>query len=147
MPLGPTVKQITVLLANRAGALASVTDLLRDHQVNIRAFHLANAGRTGFVQLICEPHDRAFRALQDSFRNYVLEADALVVLLDDQSGALASLLAALSEAEVNISQSYIASSKSENTAVVIEPESQGDLKRAIEMLMAKDFTLADSVRE
>lgn len=139
------MKHITVLLANVPGALRAVMRVLKAANVDVRAFHLANAGRTGFVQLACDPHEVAYRVLADHFRYYVLETEVLAVTVEDRPGELELLLTVLANAEINISQAYLSPAPTSRATVVIEPQSPEDLPRAAAMLGESGYELVSTL--
>ena len=101
------MQHITVLLRNLPGEFSAIADMLERDGVRILAFHVANTGpRSGYVQLLCDDHLRAFATLSGSFHNYVHRSEVLVVRIGGGAGMLARLLERLCRAQVNIENAY-----------------------------------------
>lgn len=126
------LKQITVLLPNVPGRLAAVADLLAKRNVDIIAYHLSNAGRTGFVQLICEPHDKAIETLIEKYKYYVIQSNVISVRVPNQPGGLQRVLSPLRE-RVNITNSY-SYDKEGDSFIILDIEEEADRILAEQLL-------------
>jgi hypothetical protein len=112
------VKQLTVSLENRPGALAHVTRILADANVNILALLGSTAGTQGSVQVFVDNVNKAKRALNAagvSFGEGTLEQ----VELPNKAGALAQLTDKLAKKGVNIDSIYATAPKGAKKAVVV----------------------------
>ena len=61
-----TVKQISVFLENRPGRLAEFTDVLSEHNIDMRALSLAEAADFGIVRIIVNDVDNPSTVLKDA---------------------------------------------------------------------------------
>jgi hypothetical protein len=112
------IKQISVFLENKCGRLASVTRTIGDHDINIRAFSIADTTDFGVLRLIVNRPDDALKALQEGgFR--VSMTEVLAVQIPDQPGGLAGVLELMQEAKVNIEYMYAFSAKISEDALAV----------------------------
>jgi hypothetical protein len=100
------MKQITVLVDNHPGAIADVTQVLADAQVNIETLDADGAEDHGVIILTVDHYDRALLALKDAAYQAISE-DALVVRIEDRPGALAAIAARFKEANINLRSVHI----------------------------------------
>ena len=100
----PHIKQLSIFLPNRVGALLGVTRALGTLSLTIRAISIMEAADHSVVRLIVDRPSLAVELLQG--QDYaVLETDLLVVALPDQDG-VRKVLAALLMAELNVHYVY-----------------------------------------
>jgi hypothetical protein len=102
---GPAVRQYSVFLANRVGALLEVVKMLSEARVVVLALSIQDSSETSIARIVVsdpelleelfDRHDIAFGA-----------CDVVVAELEEGASDLPRLLAALLEAEVNIHFSY-----------------------------------------
>ena len=63
-----TIQQISVFLENRAGQLAEITAILSEHQINMRALHIAETSDYGVLRMIVDqPQQAASLLLEHGF--------------------------------------------------------------------------------
>jgi hypothetical protein len=98
--------EFTVLLEDRPGVLAGLTEALAKNAINIVAIHATPCPTTGIVQFITNSADATIDALRDAALDYTTQ-DVLVVALAHEPGTLARLARALGEAGVNINAIYM----------------------------------------
>jgi hypothetical protein len=102
---GPAVRQYSVFLANRVGALMEVVKMLSEARVVVLALSIQDSSETSIARIIVSDPD----LLEELFdRNDIAFGVCEVVVAELEEGAsdLPRLLAALLEAEVNIHFSY-----------------------------------------
>ena len=109
-------KQITVFLENQPGRLQRITEILRQHDINIRAFVIQDRGVFGLLKLLVNAPQKARQVLADRGCAVALK-DLLTVLIPDTPGALDDLLQTLSGCHINIADAYGFVTKSGHTAV------------------------------
>lgn len=95
------MKEITVVVDNRVGMLADLSDVLAARNVNIESIDGEAAESRGIIRLTVDQYDEALSALRDSGFQAISE-DALLIRLKDESGALARAAARFKEADINI---------------------------------------------
>lgn len=93
--------QIVVFLENRPGALSELCDVLADAEINIEAILLEGSVDFGNVRLHVSGPRKAEKALRDAGYQF-RTAEALVLKLSNEPGALADATKRLAKAKVNI---------------------------------------------
>jgi len=113
-----TVKQISVFLENKRGRLASVTGILQERGINIRALALADTADFGVLRIIVSDADACIRALRD--RGFIAQAtEVLAVQMADRPGGLHAILTVLDATGINVEYMYAFVEKSGEAAVVV----------------------------
>jgi len=98
-------KQFSVYLQNRPGALATVSQVLADAQVNIVALSAVETTHEGILRLVVDKPDVAAKAFDERDLMFAM-VDVLLVRLPNRVGALAELARKLADKNVNISYVY-----------------------------------------
>jgi hypothetical protein len=101
----PQVKQFSVFLQNKVGALLALVRLLDENNIIVLALSIAESSETAISRMITSDPDRT----AEIFREHDIphsECELMVVELADGPGDLSGVLAALLMAEVNIHFSY-----------------------------------------
>lgn len=112
------IKQISIFLENKAGRLASVTRVLGENDINIRALSIADTSDFGILRLIVNDPDKAYRILKENGFT-VSETEVLAVEVPDTPGGLAGVLDILGQAGINIEYLYAFIGKASEDALVI----------------------------
>ncbi|MBM4285855.1 MAG: ACT domain-containing protein [Deltaproteobacteria bacterium] len=112
------VEQISVFLENKAGRLAEVTRILGEAGVNIRALSLADTTDFGILRLIVDKYDLAREVLKGKGFT-VGKTEVVAIEVPDRPGGLASVLAVLSRAGINVEYMYAFVQHSGKNAVII----------------------------
>lgn len=112
------VKQISVFLENKAGRLASVTRVLGDAKINIRALSIADTADFGILRIIVDQPGRAYDALKAAGFS-ATETDVLAIEVPDVPGGLASVLETMGEAQINIEYLYAFLTRASENAIII----------------------------
>lgn len=112
-----SVKQISVFLENRAGRLWELCNKLGNNGINMRALSVGEAADFGIIRMIVDKPDKADEVLkQEGFM--VAKTDVLAVEIPDVPGGLASVLAALKDAKMNVEYAYAFVARSSDKAIV-----------------------------
>ncbi len=99
------IKQLSVFLENKPGALSAPCRLLARAGINIQTCSLADTREFGILRLIIEDTDKARRLLQrNGFAVKVTDVVALEV--KDEPGGLAAILDALEGTGINVEYAY-----------------------------------------
>jgi hypothetical protein len=115
--LAVKTRQISVFVANRAGRLASVTHVLRDEGISIRALSMADAPDFGIFRLVVRDVDRAVKALRG--QGFIVDVtDVVAVEVPDRPGGLAAVLDVLSSMSVNVEYMYAFLTEREGHALI-----------------------------
>ena len=98
---GPPVRQFSVFLKNKVGALLDVVKLLNDHNVEVLAVSVQDAADAAIVRIVVSDPDRV-RDLFNSDDIPFSMCNLVVVEMKGGATELGKLLTALLMAEVNI---------------------------------------------
>lgn len=123
----PVMKQFSVVLENRPGALAEICSELAKKAVNIQAVMVPDARGFGVVRLVVNNQEAAARVFDALGVKYSQE-EVLVVRLSDKPGALGRVTRKLAEHEINIEYAYGSIEKGAPQALIVLAVS--DLKKA-----------------
>ena len=101
-----SVKQISVFLENKPGALYAMTGVLAQHKVDMRAFSLAETSDFGIARMIVSDIYAATTILREA--GYVHSiSEVLAVSVPDVPGGLNKILHVLTDAGVNVEYMYV----------------------------------------
>jgi hypothetical protein len=112
------LKQLSVFLENKPGALSAPCRLLAKANINIHTFALADTREFGILRLIAENSDKARRLLQrHGFAVKITEVVALEV--PDRPGGLAAILDALEGTGINLEYAYAFTAKAKGHGLLV----------------------------
>ena len=99
------MKQISVFLENKPGALLKMTQALAAHEIDMRAFSLAETSDFGIARLLVDDVIATSTVLSDA--GFVSSLTPVIAVeVPDVPGGLNKLLNAFNEAKVNIVYMY-----------------------------------------
>ena len=100
-----SLKQISVFVENKPGKMQHLTQVLADHNVDMRALSLAETSDFGIVRIIVDDVYSASTMLKDE--GFIHSVNKVLgVAIPDEPGGLNTVLAILSEAEINVEYMY-----------------------------------------
>ena len=102
---GPLVRQFSVFLPNKVGAMLEVVKLLNAHHADVVALSISESTDSAIARIIVSDPD----LVQNLFGEHNIPfgiCEMVVVEMTEVSGQLAKLLAALLMAEVNVHFTY-----------------------------------------
>ena len=112
------IKQLTVFVENKQGALVSITDILASNNINLRALSIAETQDFGILRLIVNDEKEAERTLTNA--GYLIKiTDVVGVKIGDEPGKLTSALAVLDKAGINMEYLYAFMARTEKHAYVV----------------------------
>ncbi len=132
------IKQLSVFLENRTGALLEVTKILKDASINIRALCLADTADFGVLRVIVDDPTTALRLLRENGIT-AKESRVLAVHADDKSGSFHGILEALNEREITVEYSYVYVAPEKGSTAILKcrnPEIAGEqlIKKGYKLL-------------
>lgn len=101
----PTIRQFTVFLENRIGALRDLVRRFKGSNVSIVALSIVEATECAFVRLVVSHPEQGLELLEQAGLA-TIESDLIGVELPDQPQPLLGICTRLLQAEVNIVQAY-----------------------------------------
>ena len=100
-----SVKQISVFLENKAGAMLGMTSTLAAHNIDMRALSLAETNDFGIVRLIVDDVYAASTVLKDA--GYIHNLTNVVgVSIPDTPGGLNKVLSVFTAEKINVDYMY-----------------------------------------
>ena len=112
------IKQLTVFVENKQGALVAITDMLAQKHINIRALSIADTRDFGILRLIVNDNDTASRALEEA--GYLIKmTDVVGVKIGDAPGKLSGALRVLDDAGINMEYLYAFMTRTEKHAYMV----------------------------
>ena len=131
-----TLRELSLTLPNRPGALAGVARVLAKERINLAAISVDSAAGKGRVRLVVNDPDRAMSLLSSA--GYDPEVrEMMAVRLEDRAGSFLRVLEALARAKVNLQSVAILVAREGNQALVAL--SANDLTRARKVLRQAGF--------
>jgi hypothetical protein len=112
------IKQLTVFVENKQGALVNITEALAAHNVNIRALSIADTEDFGILRLIVNDNAAACSTLLDN--GYLIKTtDVVGVKIGDAPGKLSGALRVLDDAGINMEYLYAFMTRTEKHAYMV----------------------------
>jgi hypothetical protein len=102
---GPLVKQFSVFLANKVGAMLDVVKLLNTHHIHVVALSVSESTVTAIARVVVSDPEGAERLFQENNIAYGV-CEVVVVEMREVATQLVKLLATLFMAEVNVHFTY-----------------------------------------
>lgn len=102
---GPRVKQFSIFVKNKVGALMEIVRLLNENAIHVLALNVQDSADSAIVRVVVSDPEK----VQDLFGLHDIPfsmTDFVVVELKEGASALGKVLSALLMAEVNIHGSY-----------------------------------------
>jgi len=112
------IKQLTVFVENRQGALVEITDLFAANHVDMRALSMADTQDFGILRTIVNDTDEAMRVLKAS-GHLVQITEVVAVKIGDAPGKLSAALHALNVAGINVEYLYAFLARTQRHAYVV----------------------------
>ena len=136
------VKQLSLFLENKPGALSRPVQLLARAKLNILTLSVADPQQFGILRLMVRDWEKALKLLeQDGF--VVKVTDMVAIEVSDAPGGLAQILAALEKTHVNLEYMYGFTLNKERKGLLVFRFDDPD--RAIEALQKKNINPVRSV--
>lgn len=115
------MRQISVFVENKAGSLRRLTGILKDNNINILSFSLADTENYGLMRFIVDDTDRALSVLKMMQLSASI-VDVYAIMMKNEVGELHRLLEALRH--IQIEYMYPASTVRDLACVICRiPES------------------------
>lgn len=134
-----SVKQISIFVENRPGAMHEMTNVLAENKIDMRALSLAETEGFGIVRIIVDDAYEATTVLKDA--GYINKLTPVVVVaIPDEAGGLNKVLQIFTDNDINVDYMYaILGGRTINEAFMIFKVD--DPKKAESVLRAKGIRL------
>ena len=112
------LKQLTVFVQNEKGSLVSVTEILSQSNINLRALSIAETTDFGILRLIVNDVTTAATVL--TAKGYLVKITEVIgVKIGDAPGKLTEALAVLDRTDINVEYLYAFMARTEKHAYVV----------------------------
>ena len=137
------IKQLTVFIQNKKGSVASVTEILSNNNVNLRALSIAETQDFGILRMVVNDNQTAEKVLTEN--GYLIKNIEVVgVKIGDEPGQLTSALSVLDYAGINVEYLYAFMARTEKHAyVVLRVEENEEAENILSKAGFKLITQAD----
>lgn len=112
------IRQISVFVENKPGRLSSITQILKDNGINIRALSIADTKDFGILRIIVNDPDKACQKLREASCTVTI-TEVVAICINDEMGRLSDVMNVLNDAGINVEYMYAFLSKSDNKASII----------------------------
>lgn len=113
-----SIKQLTVFVENKQGALVEITEALAERDINIRALSIADTEDFGILRLIVNDTALACTTLLNN--GYLIKTtDVVGVKIGDAPGKLSGALKVLDDAGINMEYLYAFMIRTEKHAYMV----------------------------
>ncbi len=113
-----TLKQLSVFLENKPGAVSRPCRILSKAGINIQTFALADTQQFGILRLVVHEWEKAKEVLEkNDFAVRVTEVVALEI--PDRPGGLADVLEVIEQAHVNVEYMYAFTAKHDGKGLIM----------------------------
>ena len=135
------IRQISVFVENRPGALMSMTTVLAESNIDMRAFTLAETSDFGIARIIVDDVYKTSTVLKEM--GFVFSINCVLgVVIPDVPGGLNQVLQILSEESINIEYMY-AFQGGKNASGAYMIFKVADEKKAAAVLAGRGIRLLD----
>lgn len=139
-----SVNQLSVFLQNEPGQISSLTNLLRDNDIDLRALTIAETEKYGVLRIIVDDFYKASDVIKKA--GFVFRiTQVLAVPLKDSAGALADVMQVLADASVNVEYIYAFTARQAEKAYVVLRVA--DNEKATMVLSSKGYAPLNSMDE
>jgi len=135
------IKQVSVFLDNKPGALSEVIEHIDRFQLKIFALSIADAGEFGLIRMITEDPERAAKNLEDA--DFILAKSKknteVIVILITKNAKVSEIAKILGDEHLNIEYAYSSAVHiNGKLAVVLRAN---DLEKAEKILLKKNIPI------
>lgn len=132
------IKQISIFVENKPGRLNSITKLLKDNDIDIRALSIADTKDFGILRLIVNKPELACEVLKGADCTVSI-TNVIAIGINDEPGGLADAMDCLYRANISVEYMYAFITKTSDQAYVILRVENND--KALEALQDENFTI------
>ena len=133
------IKQISVFLENKTGALGEVVKFMAENNVNLRALSIADTEDFGILRIITDDPDSSIEKIKIAGYSAKL-TNVLAVEIDDKPGSFSKIVDVLSNEGISIEYTYAFLSKKADRAYIIIRADNSE--KASELLKKSGITVS-----
>jgi hypothetical protein len=136
------IKQLSLFLENKPGALSMPCHILAQAGINLLTLTVADTLQFGILRIIVRDWEKAKKILEDN-GCVVKVSDVVAIEVPDRPGGLMDILLTLEKARINVEYMYAFTSKMESKGVLVFRFDDADA--AIQSLQKTEINVVDSV--
>lgn len=133
------IKQLSVFIENREGRLEQVTEALKQANINIISFSLADTSEYGVLRMIVSDPELGKKVLRESDFSAML-TDVIAVKLAHKVGMLQELLKVLCSADINIEYMYALATSEQNASMIVKVSNGEEALKVLEASKMQVFS-------
>lgn len=134
------IKQLSVFIENREGRLERVTETLKENNINIASFSLADTSEYGLLRMIVSDPEEGRMALKEEGFSASL-TDVIAVKIAQKPGTLHEVLKALSDAGLSVEYMYTLATAGKDTSIIMKIS---DLNKALQTLESSGYEICSA---
>ena len=113
-----TINQISIFIENRKNALSELTNVLAEHNINLRAIQIADTSDFGIARIIVDQPEPVMAALERS-AYIVKQTPVIAIEIPDEAGSLNRILKLLADNGRNVEYMYGFTGRQTNAAFMV----------------------------
>jgi len=129
------IKQLSVFIENREGRLERVTEALKERNINIVSFSLADTSEYGMLRMIVSNPEEGRKVLKEEGFSAML-TDVIAVKIAQKPGTLHEVLKCLFEAGISVEYMYTLATAGKDTSIIMK---LSDLEDGWKLLVANGY--------
>ncbi len=129
------IKQLSVFIENREGRLERVTEALKEHNINIASFSLADTSEYGMLRMIVSDPEKGRKVLKEEGFSAML-TDVIAVKIPQKPGTLHNVLKVLFDGGISVEYMYTLATAGEDTSIIMK---LSDLEKALDALQSENY--------
>ena len=99
------IKQLSIFINNEPGRLAQIATALKECDINMKAFNIAESSGFGVLRAIVEEPDKAYAKLSKK-GIVVKETDVIAIPMVNRPGGLLEVAKVIGDAHINVEYGY-----------------------------------------
>ena len=99
------IKQLSIFINNEPGCLARIAAALKECEINLKAFNIAESSGFGVFRAIVDDPDRAYAKLSEK-GIVVKETDVIAIPMTNKPGGLLDVAKVIGDAHINVEYGY-----------------------------------------
>ena len=99
------IKQLSIFINNEPGRLAQIAAALKECDINMKAFNIAESSGFGVLRAIVDDPDKACEKLSKK-GIVVKETNVIAIPMADRPGGLLEVAKAVGDADINVEYGY-----------------------------------------
>jgi len=131
------IKQLSVFIENTKGRLERVTETLKEHNINIASFSLADTSEYGMLRMIVSNPEEGKKVLKEEGFSVKL-TDVIAVKIAQKPGTLHEVLKVLDDAGISVEYMYTLATAGKDTSIIMQ---LSDLQAGLNVLKAGKYEI------